>query len=155
MSSATARNIMSKDVVTVSPDVAVKDLAELLAEKNIGGAPVVDETGKLVGVVTESDLILQDARIHYPSYIHLLDGFIYWPGSAARFNDEFKKALGATVRDIMSENAITAGPDATLEDLATLMTDRDIDRIPIVDPDGKLAGIVTKHDLITAISKTT
>jgi CBS domain-containing protein len=148
-----AKDIMTKDAITVTKDMAVKDLAELLAEKNIGGAPVVDENGRVIGIVSESDLVVRDARMHYPTYIHLLDGFIYWPASAAKFNEEFKKALGSTVGDIMSEDPATAGPDATLEDLATLVVDKEIDRLPIIGEDGKLAGIVTKHDIVTAISK--
>lgn len=148
-----AKDIMTKNPVTVTGDMAVKDLAELLAAKNIGGAPVVDDAGRVIGIVSESDLVVRDARIHYPTYIHLLDGFIYWPASVAKFNDEFKKALGSTVGDIMSDEVATAGPGATLEDLATLVVDNAIDRLPIVDADGKPIGIVTKHDIVTAISR--
>lgn len=153
MTNIFAKDIMTKDTITVKTDMAVKDLADLLAEKNIGGAPVIDDSGRVVGMVSESDLVVRDARIHYPTYIHLLDGFIYWPSSVAKFNEEFKKALGSTVGDIMSDEVATAGPDATLEDLATLVVDNDIDRLPIVDADGKPIGIVTKHDIVTAISK--
>lgn len=155
MNSVLAKDIMTKNVVTVTADMAVKDLADLLADKNISAAPVVDSDGKVVGMVSESDLILSDARIHYPTYIHLLDGFIYWPSSAAKFNEEFKKALGSTVGDIMTYEVETAGGDATVEDLATLMTDKEVGRVPIVGADGRLEGIVTKHDLVKAISKTT
>lgn len=153
MKNITAKDIMTRDVVTASVEMPVKDLADLLTKKNVSGAPVVDAAGKVVGMVSESDLIMVDARIHYPTYIHLLDGFIYWPASVARFNEEFKKALGSTVGDIMTDAVATAGEDATLEDLATLMTDNDVSRLPIVGPDHKLIGLVTKHDLVKAISK--
>lgn len=148
-----AKDVMTKDIITVKPDMAVKDLAGLMSEKGIGGAPVVDDNGRLIGIVTESDLIVQDARLQYPTYFHLLDGFIYWPASAAKFNEEFKKALGATVGEIMTENVVTAGEEATIEDLATLMMDKDIGRIPIVDSDRKVTGIVTKHDVVVAIGQ--
>jgi CBS domain-containing protein len=148
-----AKDMMTKNVVTVGPEMSVKDLAGLMAEKDIGGAPVVDAAGKLVGIVTESDLIVQDARLQYPTYIHLLDGFIYWPSGAAKFNEEFKKALGATVGEIMTTDVVTAGADSTIEDLATLMIDKSIGRIPVVDSGGKVLGIVTKHDVVTAIGK--
>lgn len=150
-----ARDMMTKNVVTVGLEMAVKDLAGLMAEKDIGGAPVVDADGKLIGIVTESDLIVQDARLQYPTYIHLLDGFIYWPSSAAKFNEEFKKALGATVGEIMTVDVVTAGEDSTIEDLATLMIEKDIGRIPIIDSSSKVTGIVTKHDVVTAIGKST
>ncbi len=148
-----AKDMMTKKVITVGPGMTVKELAGLLTEKSIGGAPVVDADGKLVGVVTESDLVVKDARLHYPTYLHLLDGFIYWPSSVAKFNEEFKKALGATVGDIMANDIATASEDATVEDLATLMIEKDIGLIPIIDSDGKVIGVVTKHDIVTAISK--
>jgi CBS domain-containing protein len=148
-----AKDMMTKDVITVRPEMSIKDLAGLMAEKDIGGAPVVDATGRLVGIVTESDLIIQDAHLQYPTYIHLLDGFIYWPSSAAKFNEEFKKALGATVADIMTVDVATADENSTVEDLATMMVDKDIGRIPVVDSGGKVTGIVTKHDVVTAIGK--
>jgi CBS domain-containing protein len=144
---------MTKTVTTVKADMAVKDLAGLMSKKGIGGAPVVDDNGRLIGMVTESDLIVQDARLQYPTYLHLLDGFLYWPASAAKFNEEFKKALGATVGDIMTGDVVTAGEGATIEDLATLMMDKDVGRIPIVDADNKVAGIVTKHDIVIAIGR--
>lgn len=152
MKNITAKDIMSKDVITVRADMTVKDLAGLLAEKGVGGAPVVDAGNKPIGMVTESDLIVHDARIQYPTYIHLLDGFIYWPSSLAKFNEEFKKALGSTAGDIMSDEVITAGEDASVEDLATLMTDNEVSRIPIIGAGGAITGIVTKHDLVGAIS---
>ncbi len=154
MKSISAADIMTRDVVTATADLPVKELADLLAKKSVSGAPVVDAAGKVIGMVSESDLIVVDARIHYPTYVHLLDGFIYWPASVARFNEEFKKALGSTVGDIMSDEVTTAGEDATVEDLATLMTDNEISRIPIVSAEHKLLGLVTKHDLVKAISKT-
>jgi CBS domain-containing protein len=148
-----AKEMMTKNVLTVGPDMSVKDLASLMAEKDIGGAPVVDTGGKLVGIVTESDLIVQDARLQYPTYFHLLDGFIYWPSSAAKFNEEFKKALGASVGEIMTTEVVTAGEESSIEDLATLMIDKGIGRIPVIDGHGRVTGIVTKHDVVTAIGK--
>jgi CBS domain-containing protein len=150
-----AKDMMTKDVITVRPEMSIKDLAGLMAKKDIGGAPVVDAAGRLVGIVTESDLIIQDAHLQYPTYIHLLDGFIYWPKSAAKFNEEFKKALGATVADIMTVDVATAGENSTVEDMATMMVEKDIGRIPIIDNGGKVIGIVTKHDVVTAIGKST
>jgi CBS domain-containing protein len=149
----TAKDIMTKDVVSASVDMTVKEFADLLVKKNIGGAPVLDRDGRVVGVASESDLVVKDARIHYPTYLHLLDGFIYWPGSVSKFNTEFKKALGLTVGDIMNHDPVTALETATIEDIATLIADHEIGRIPIVDETGRLTGLVTTHDIITAIGK--
>ena len=148
-----AKDIMTKDVVSASVDMTVKEFADLLVEKNISGAPVLDRDGRVVGVASESDLVVKDARIHYPTYLHLLDGFIYWPGSVSKFNAEFKKALGLTVGDIMTSEPFTAPETASIEDIATLIADHEVGLVPIVDEAGRLVGIVTTHDIITTISK--
>lgn len=147
------KEIMEKDIKTIGPDESVKTLADRFIKEKIGGLPVVDDKGDMVGIVTEADLIVQDARIHFPTYIHLLDGFIYLPSSVTRFDREFKKALGATVKDIMTMEVITATEDQTVEDAATLMMDKGISRVPIVNKSGKLLGIVTKRDIVRVISK--
>ncbi len=148
------KDVMSKKVQTIDQDKSVKDLADRFLKDKVGGFPVIDEEGELVGIVTEADLIIQDARIHFPTYIHLLDGFIYLPQSVARFDREFKKALGATVGDIMTRELITIEENKTVEDAATLMMDKSISRIPVTKK-GKLVGIITKRDVIRVISKVT
>lgn len=148
-----AKDIMSKKVITVEEDMPIKELADLFLKKDIGGAPVVGKEGNLIGMVTEGDLVSQDARIHFPTYIHLLDGFIYLPSSIARYEREFKKHLGQVVKDVMTTDVITASEDTTIEDMATLMVDKNVSRIPILNSEGKLVGLVTKHDIIRALSK--
>ncbi len=147
------KDIMEKDIKTIGPDESVKILADMFIKEKVGGVPVVSDKGELLGIVTEADLIVQDARIHFPTYIHLLDSFIYLPSSVERFDREFKKALGATVKDIMTTEVITATDDKTVEDVATLMMDKSISRVPIVSKAGKLIGIVTKRDIVRVISK--
>lgn len=144
---------MSRDVVTIREDASIKELADLFLKRHVGGAPVVNEKGDLVGVVTEGDLVVKDARIHFPTYIHLLDSFIYLPGSVRRYETEFKKLLGQSVKDVMTTDLVTATEDTSIEEIATLMVDRNISRVPVVDRQGKLTGIVTKHDIVQAISK--
>lgn len=147
------KDIMEKNIKTIGPEESVKTLADLFIKEKVGGLPVVNDKGDLIGIVTEADLIVQDARIHFPTYIHLLDSFIYLPSSVDRFDREFKKALGATVKDIMTSEVITATEDKTVEDVATVMMDKNISRVPIVNKKGKLQGIVTKRDIVRVISK--
>lgn len=147
----TARELMTTDVVTVAPGTSVKDAARLMDEKRIGCLPVLDDAGAMVGIVTESDLIMQDVKVHFPSYIHLLDGFIYLE-SFSRFEQALKKAVAATVKDVMSAPVVTAAPDADVESLATLMVERHIGRIPIVE-DGRLVGVVSKRDIVRSIGR--
>lgn len=145
----TARDIMTKDPLTVSRDLTVTDAAKLMVEKHIGALPVIEDD-KLVGIVTEGDLIMQDVRMEFPTYIHLLDGFIMYPPATARFESELKKAVGATVEDVMTSEPVAVQADASVEDVATLMVDRDVSRIPVLEGE-KLVGIVSKSDIVRSL----
>jgi len=151
MASQTAADIMTPDPITVSPDTPVTDAAHVMVEKRVGALPVLDEAGALVGLVTEGDLIMQDVKVHFPTYLHLLGGFIFYPGSTDRFESELKKAVGATVEDVMSADPLTIAPGATIEDVATLLVERDLSRLPVMDGD-RLVGIVSKSDIVRALA---
>jgi CBS domain-containing protein len=142
-------DVMVTDVVTVTPDMGVKEFAELLREKRIGGAPVVDADGRLVGIVSEGDLMALDADLHFPHYIQFLDSVIYLE-SAKKFEERLKKAVAATVADIMTDEVKTVRPDDPVRKAATLMSDHRFDRVPVVDG-GKVVGIVGRHDVLKAL----
>lgn len=150
MSEPTARDIMTAEPVTIAPDVSVTEAAHLMSERRIGALPVVDGD-RLVGFVTEGDLIMQDARVHFPTYLSLLGGYVFAPGAADRFESSLRKAVGARVRDVMTEDPITVTPEALASDVATLLVDRDISRVPVVD-DGRLVGIVSKSDIVRMLA---
>lgn len=145
------REIMSADVKTVAPDTTVKEAAQLMVESDIGALPVLGDEGHLVGMVTEGDLIMQDVRVHFPTYFQLLDGFVYL-GSITKFEHQLKKAVAARVSDVMTSDLVTVSGGADIEDVATIMVDRDISRVPVVEED-RLVGIITKHDIVRAISR--
>lgn len=149
MAGRTARDIMTPDPVTVTTTMSVTDAARLMVEKRIGALPVVDE-GALVGIVSEGDLIMQDVKMEFPTYIHLLDGLIMYPPATARFESELKKAVGATVGDVMTSKPVTVGVDTPVEDVATLMVDRDVSRVPVLDGQA-LVGIVSKSDIVRSL----
>ena len=142
-------DVMERDVVTVRPDMGVKEFAELLREKKIGGTPVVDEEGRLVGIVTEGDLMALDADLHFPHYIQFLDSLIYLE-STKKFEERLKKAVAATVADIMTDDVKTVRPDDPVRKVATLMTDHRFDRVP-VEEGGRVVGIVTRHDVLKVL----
>lgn len=150
MADITARDIMTPDPVTISPDAGVTEAAKIMADLNVGALPVTVD-GKLVGLVTEGDLIMQDVKLEYPTYLQLLDGFIMYPPAYARFESELKKAVAASVKDVMSSKPVTVSPDASLEDVATLLADEDVSRLPVLEGDA-LIGIVSKHDIVRAIA---
>lgn len=151
MADLTAREIMTADPVTVGPEVGVVEAAKMMADNEIGALPVI-EGGRLVGLVTEGDLIMQDVRIEYPTYLQLLDGIIMYPPAQAKFESELRKAVAATVRDVMTKDPVTVQANVTIEDVATIFSERDVSRIPVLDGDD-LVGIVSKHDIVKAIAK--
>lgn len=150
MSELTARDIMTADPVTISPEVSVTEAAHLMSERRIGALPVV-QAGKLVGFVTEGDLIMQDAKVHFPTYLSLLGGYIFAPGAADRFESSLRKAVGATVADVMTADPVTVAPDALVSDVATMLVERDIARVPVVDGD-RVIGIVSKSDIVRTLA---
>jgi len=149
MAEKTARDIMSEDPVTVGPDVPVTEAARIMVDRHIGGLPVIRE-GELVGLVTEGDLIMGDVRLQFPTYIHLLGGLIMYPPATAKFEHELKKAVAATVADVMTEDPVTVQADSTVEDVATLMVEREVSHVPVLDDD-QLVGIITKADIVRSM----
>jgi CBS domain-containing protein len=146
------RTVMSSPVVTVGPDTSVDEAARLLAEHGFGALPVVAQDGVLVGLLRDDDLIVQDARLHMPTVINLLGGMIVWPGSLHRLDDEVRKVAASVVRDAMDDDPPTVRADDSLELVATLMHDRDVTHVPVVDGDGRLVGVIARGDLVRALA---
>lgn len=149
MAEQTVRDIMSGDPVTVEPEMTVTEAAHLMVEQRIGAVPVIEE-GSVIGIVTEGDLIMQDVKLEFPTYLHLLDGYILYPPSTARFESELKKAVAASVRDVMTPDPICIQADASVEDAATLLVERDVSRLPVLDGE-QLVGIVSKSDVVRSL----
>ncbi|MBA3013919.1 MAG: CBS domain-containing protein [Desulfobulbaceae bacterium] len=147
----TAQDIMTRQVITVAQDMPVKELATLFLSKKIGGAPVVDTSGDLVGVVTESDLIDQTKNVHIPTVISILDSVLFLE-SPGKMDQEIKKIAGSTVGDICARNPVTVDEDTPLSDIATIMSEKKIHTLPVLFR-GTLVGVIGKADLIRAISQ--
>jgi CBS-domain-containing membrane protein len=142
-----ARDVMVFPVTTVSPDTWVRDLAKTLVEKSISGAPVVDESGKLVGMVSEGDLLHRSEA----GTERRLSGWLRMLAGDDQLAADYIKARGRRVADIMTEEVVTATPDTPLHEVATLMEKHAIKRIPIVQDD-RLVGIVTRANLVQAVA---
>ena len=144
-----ARDIMTSPAITVPPDMSVKDLAALFRDRRIGGAPVVDADGTLVGIVTEGDLMAMDADIALPHYFEIFDSIIYLE-SEKKFRERVEKAAAANVEQLMThgDKVKTIGPDEPARTAATLMSKHRFDRVPVVDDEGTVVGIVTRHDIM-------
>lgn len=144
-----ASDIMTKDVVTVRKNTTVAELANLLAKHHIGGTPVVDEQGHLLGVVTESDLIDQSKKVHIPTVINILDSVIYLE-SPEKMEKEMLKMAGTTVGDIFTEDPKTVVEDTSLEEIATIMSEENIHTLPVLR-DSEIVGIIGKGDIIKTL----
>lgn len=142
-------DIMTRDVITVKPETTLRELARLLSEKNINGAPVVDDAGATLGVVCESDLVNRDRPLHIPTVFVILDSWIPLE-NPWRLEKEFKRLTATTVGDIFSHPAVTVRPDADVSEAARIMQKKGYYTLPVVE-DGKLVGIVGKRDLIETL----
>ncbi|MDA8084985.1 MAG: CBS domain-containing protein [Nitrospiraceae bacterium] len=142
----TVRDIMTPTVTTVSPDTTVEELGRLFLEKGISGAPVIGPDGGLFGIVTENDLIRRNRRFHIPTVVRLFDALIPLEKSSA-VEEEIRQMSASKVSEICTRKVITVGPDASLQDVATIMYEKGVHLIPVVDS-GSLIGIIGKLDLI-------
>lgn len=146
-----AKDIMTTNVITVTPDLAVDKLASLFWKNNISGAPVVDAEGRVVGVVTESDLIDQAKKLHIPTMISFLDSVVML-GSAEKVEKEIGKMTGTTVSDICAKKVVSVNEDTPLDEIATLMAEKGIHTLPVLA--GKeLVGVIGKNDVIKTLVK--
>ncbi len=145
------RQVMTTDVLTFRPTDTVETAARALIDRRLGGAPVVEEDGTVLGLLEDDDLIVQDTRLHFPTVISLFGGYLELPSSLHRFESDLRKAVGATVSDVMDADAPTCRPDDTLENVATGLHERNSSRMAVVDDDGRLVGIVSRGDLVRAI----
>jgi len=144
-----AKDIMTKEVITVKPETTIEELARLLMKQQISGAPVVDAKGKIVGIVTENDLISKNSRLHIPTILRLFDAYI--PLGTSKMESDIRKMAASTVEDICTKEIITVDEEASVEYIATIMTEKRIHILPVVR-EGKLVGIIGKKDLIKGIA---
>jgi len=142
----TAGDVMTREVITVKKETTIRELAELFARHRISSAPVVDDSGVMIGIVTETDLVEQDKSLHIPTVISLFDWVIYLE-SDKKFEKELKKMTGQTVGDIFTCEVVQVSSATPVSDLADLISSRKINSIPVVD-ESRLVGIVSRIDLI-------
>ncbi len=145
-----AEDIMTKDVIAVKPETTVEELARLLIEHKISGAPVVDDENRIVGVVTENDLIKKNARLHIPTIIRLFDA--YFLLDSKKVEDEIKKMVATTVNEICNKKIVSLTEETSLEEIATIMSEKNIHLLPVLR-DGRVVGIVGKADVVRSMTK--
>lgn len=149
--SKTVADVMSHNPILVKAQTPLKEAIQILAEKRISGLPVIDDAGKLVGIISETDLMWQETGVTPPAYIMILDSVIYLqnPGTYER---DLHKALGQTVGEVMSKNPVAISPDKSLKEAAQLIQNHKVQRLPVLDNGGNVIGILTRGDIIRAMA---
>jgi CBS domain-containing protein len=145
----TAKQIMTTNLITASPDMEILEAAKLLIEKRINGVPVVDDSGKLVGILCQSDLIVQQKKLPLPSVFTFLDSIITL-SSMKQLEKEAQKITATTVAHAMTVKPIAIKPDTSIETIAELMTVNKFHTLPVVENE-KLVGIVGKEDVLKTL----
>ena len=147
----TAKDIMTTPVVTVSPEMEIKDLATRLSDNRISGAPVVDEEGTLLGIVTESDLLLTEKPVHIPTFFILLDSLVYFE-NPFKLDKELKELTARTVADIYTPDCLTVSPETPVDEIASLMVKEKRYLLPVVDQDKRVVGIISRTNMLSLIT---
>ena len=150
---ALVRDIMDGEPATVSPDATVEEVVRTLREHELPGVPVVEEDGRLAGLVTETDLVLPDDQgdLHLPHYINLFGGTVFLE-PLGRFEERLRKAFASKASDMMTSEPDTVEPDTSVQEAARLVHASGHNRLPVVE-DGKLVGVVTRLDLLGALAE--
>ena len=147
------RDVMHSDPTTVTVDTSAEDVAKLLGENELPGAPVIDADGRLIGIVTESDLIITDEDgedLHIPHYVQLFGGLIFLE-PLRKFEERLRKAAAATAGDMMTRDPVTVEADDPIRKAGRLIAETGHNRLPVVE-DGRLVGVVTRADVLRALA---
>lgn len=145
--------IMDTSLISVTPQDDIKSVLEALREHDLPGVPVVDGDGGLVGIITESDLVISDDEndFHLPHYVNIMGGIVFLE-SMKHFEERARKAFAAQAVDLMTADPVTVGPDDDASEAGRLISTHHHNRLPVVDDDGKLVGVVTRVDVLAALT---
>jgi CBS domain-containing protein len=148
----TAAEIMNADVPSVTPDDEARTAIDLLAKADMGAVPVLDDERKVVGIVSESDLILADEEsdLHLPHYLEIMGGVVFI-GSMKGFEKRLEKAFATKVSELMTADPIVVHTYEAADRVAKKIADHHHNHLPVVDEDERLAGMVTRADALAAV----
>jgi CBS-domain-containing membrane protein len=148
----TAAEIMDTDVPSLTREQDAREAIEILARAELGAVAVVDSDRKVVGIVSESDLVLseEESDLHLPHYLNIMGGIVF-VGSMKGFEERLNKAFATNVRDLMTPDPVVVRTDDGAETVARRVADEHHNHLPVVDADGRLAGMVTRADALAAL----
>ncbi len=144
-----ARDIMTTELITLTPEMDFTSAAKILLDNHFNGAPVVDEAGRLVGILCQSDLVAQHKKLPVPTLVTLLDSFVRLT-SSKELEKQARKIAAMTVGEAMTHKPVTVKPDTGIETIAGLMVDSNLHTLPVVE-EGLLVGIIGKEDVLRTL----
>ncbi|MEB3212436.1 MAG: CBS domain-containing protein [Leptolyngbyaceae bacterium] len=146
-SDSSVADFMTRDPIVVGPETSLKEAIKLMADHRVGSLPVVSDEKKLVGIISETDLMWQETGVQLPAYIMILDSVVYLENPAT-YDRELHKAFGQTVKDVMTTPVTTTSPEKSLRDAAKVMHKRKIHQLPVVDDANRVIGVLTLGDIV-------
>lgn len=148
--SVTVADVMTRNPIAVKPETSLQAALEILAEKQIGGLPILDDAGNVVGLLSEDDLMVRESGVTPPPFVKFLDLVVYLQ-NPLQHERELHKALGQTVGDVMSTRPLTISADVSLPEAAQILHDKRLNRLLVTDG-GQLAGVITRGDIVRAMA---
>ena len=145
---STVGEIMDGDPETVTADTPVEEVIRIMRSNELPGIPVVNEGGRCVGIVTETDMVLpdDDGDLHLPHYVNIFGGTVFLE-PLRKWETRLKKAFASTAKDMMSENPVTVEPSTSIDEAAGIIHETGHNRLPVVEH-GRLVGVVTRVDVL-------
>lgn len=157
MNDKRAKDIMTTDVIVANKNDIIANVANLLIKEKIGGLPVVDEENKVVGIISETDIMKKESHVDSPRMLNFIQGIIFlddmkkFEDDMKKFEDEMRAIAAYKVEDLMSKDIITVNENDTFDYVANVMINKSINRVPVVDENNFLKGIICRYDIIKAM----
>ena len=150
MNDKRAKDIMTTDVIVANKNDIIANVANLLIKEKIGGLPVVDEENKVVGIISETDIMKKESHVDSPRMLNFIQGIIFLD-DMKKVEDEMRAIAAYKVEDLMSKDIITVNENDTFDYVANVMINKSINRVPVVDENNFLKGIICRYDIIKAM----
>lgn len=150
MKTKKAKDIMTTDVKVARETDTIKDIANVLITEKIGGVPVVDEDNKVLGIISETDIIKKEKYVNPPEYITFLQGLVYL-NDFKKMERDIRDISATKVKDLMSRDVIKVYENDTFDDIANIMIKQSVNRVPVVDGNDKIKGIICRYDIIKSM----
>ena len=147
-----AQDVMTRDLITIGPDTTLMEIAKTLLEHHISGLPVVDGDGRLLGIVSEGDLVYKEVMPKTPDAINIIHAIIHSKGVVENYQESAEELLKLTAADIMTRKVVTVAPTEGVNRVGRIMLEHHVKRVPVIEED-RLVGIVARADLVKLLVK--